>query len=119
VRLLRPRELGGIVWQDPANNWGDCPGGYDITGASKVKFWARGETGAERVEFKIGILGVGKKYRDSTRATTGRIQLTTQWQEYRIDLEGRNLQRIISGFVWVVEGGTSPVIFYLDDIAYE
>ena len=24
---------GGIVWQDPDNDWGTLPGGYDLTGA--------------------------------------------------------------------------------------
>ena len=33
----------GIVWQDPANDWGDEPGGYDLTGAKKLSFWARGD----------------------------------------------------------------------------
>lgn len=109
----------GVAWQDPPNNWGDSPGGYDITGAAKLRFWARGENGSERVEFKMGILGPGKKYSDSARATTGRVRLTTQWQKYEISLVGKNLRHIVSGFVWVVEGGASPVVFYLDDIAYE
>ena len=32
----------GMYWQNPANNWGDREGGYDLTGATKLVFWAKG-----------------------------------------------------------------------------
>ena len=32
---------GGIVWQSPADDWGDEAGGWDLTGAKKLTFWAR------------------------------------------------------------------------------
>ncbi|RKY34931.1 MAG: hypothetical protein DRP78_05960, partial [Candidatus Omnitrophota bacterium] len=35
----------GIYWQWPPNNWGEKRGGYDLTGAAKLSFWARGEKG--------------------------------------------------------------------------
>ena len=35
----------GTYWQSPANNWGDKKGGFDLTGAKKLVFWARGEKG--------------------------------------------------------------------------
>ena len=38
----------GVVWQSPANDWGEKPGGYDLTGATKLTFWARGPRGARR-----------------------------------------------------------------------
>ena len=110
---------GGVVWQNPPNNWGDMPGGYDLSGARRLTFWARGATGTERVEFKIGLLGLSKQFYDTGKASTGKIQLTRQWRQYTLDLAGKNLQRIITGFSWVVEGGASPVTFYLDDIQYE
>jgi hypothetical protein len=44
----------GIYWQDPAMNWGNIKGGYDLTGANTISFWARGEKGDETAEFKIG-----------------------------------------------------------------
>ena len=36
---------GGIVWQDPDNDWGAKPGGYILTGAKVLTFWARGAQG--------------------------------------------------------------------------
>ncbi len=109
----------GIAWQDPPNNWGELKGGYDLTGAKALTFWARGETGLEKVEFKVGLLGPGKKVTDTARVTLGRIQLSGRWKQYRIPLEGRNLSRIVTGFLWVVEGGNMPITFYLDDIQFE
>ena len=38
----------GIYWQHPANNWGDRDGGYNLNGASKLMFKARGEKEAEK-----------------------------------------------------------------------
>ena len=39
----------GIFWQQPANNWGEKKGGYDLTGAKKLTFWARGANGGEKI----------------------------------------------------------------------
>jgi len=36
----------GIVWQHPAGDWGDAPGGFDLTGATTLNFWIRGKLGA-------------------------------------------------------------------------
>src|SRR6185503_9397343 len=35
----------GVFFQNPANNWGTSVGGYDLTGAQKLKFFARGDKG--------------------------------------------------------------------------
>lgn len=107
----------GVVWSDPPNDWGDEPGGWDLTGASNLTVWARGEEGGERVEFKMGILK-RKRYCDSDTATSGRLVLTTAWKPYRIPLEGKDLRCIKSGFVWVVRGRREPLTFYIDDVTY-
>ncbi len=56
---------GGVVWQSPANDWGDAPGGFDLTGAKKLTFWARGEKGGEIVNFSFGIIGKDKPFSDT------------------------------------------------------
>src|SRR5262245_5696261 len=44
----------GMFWQQPPNNWGDKPGGYDLSNMKRVTFWARGEKGGEKIaEFKV------------------------------------------------------------------
>ncbi|MGA2176837.1 MAG: hypothetical protein ABSH38_17825 [Verrucomicrobiota bacterium] len=112
-------DWAGIVWQDPANDWGDQPGGWNLTGARKLTFWARGENGGETVTFKFGILGPDKKYPDSTGGQLDSLKLTKEWKEYSIDLAGKDLTHIKTGFVWTLRGQGQPVAFYLDDIRFE
>ncbi len=112
-------DWAGIVWQDPVSDWGDQPGGFNLTGAKKLKFWARGNKGGETVNFKFGILGADKKYPDSATGETGSLTLTPEWKEYAVELEGKDLTRIKTGFVWTLAGQGSPVVFFLDDIRFE
>ena len=110
----------GIYWQNPPNNWGTRPGGYDLTGAKKLTFWARGENGGERIEeFKIG--GISGEYADSDVAGIGPVVLTKDWQQYTVDLEGKDLSSISGGFCWATNLDVNPegATFYLDDIRYE
>ena len=110
----------GIYWQNPANNWGNRPGGYDLTGSTKLTFWARGDKGGERIEeFKMG--GMTGEYSDSDLAGIGPVVLTQEWKQYTIDLEGKDLSAITGGFAWAanIDSNLDGVTFYLDDIRYE
>ncbi|MFC1703501.1 hypothetical protein ACFL1E_01780 [Candidatus Omnitrophota bacterium] len=110
----------GIYWQSTANNWGNKKGGYDLTGATKLTFWARGDKGGERVEeFKLG--GITGTYPDSDIAGIGPVILTNEWQEYKIDLGGKDLSYINGGFGWATNLDVNPegCTFYIDDIVYE
>jgi len=110
----------GIYWQNPSNNWGTSPGGFDLTGATKLVFWARGEVGGERIEeFKVG--GITGEYADTDVAGIGPVALTPDWKKYVIDLSGKDLSSIIGGFAWSANLDNNPegLRFYLDDIRYE
>lgn len=110
----------GVYWQNPPNNWGGRPGGYDITGATKLVFWARGEKGGERIEeFRIG--GVSGEYPDSDVAGFGPALLNNEWTEYKIDLTGKDLSYISGGFMWSanLDGNPEGFTVYFDDISYE
>ncbi len=110
----------GVYWQNPANNWGDRKGGFDLTGATKLTFWARGEKGGERIEeFKLG--GITGTYPDSDIAGIGPVLLTQEWKQYQIDLRGKDMSYISGGFCWSTNLDVNPdgVTFYLDDIRYE
>lgn len=109
---------GGVVWQSPANDWGTAPGGWNLTGATKLVFWARGDQGGEKVSFLVGIIGPDKPYHDSALAKADQV-LTTSWKEYTIDLAGKDLSCIKTGFGWTLAGSGSPTTFYLDDIQYK
>jgi len=110
----------GVYWQNPANNWGYRKGGFDLTGATSLTFWARGEKGGEVIgEFKMG--GISGEYPDSDSTGIGPITLTKEWKQYTIDLEGLDLSYISGGFCWSASRLDNPesITFYLDDIKYE
>jgi len=111
---------GGVYWLDPANNWGDHKGGFNLTGAQKLVFWTRGEKGDENIAvFKVG--GVSGEFPDSDSAEIGPVTLTKDWRQYTIDLKGKDLSHIIGGFAWVASAQANPqaATFYLDDIHFE
>ena len=110
----------GIYWLNPPNNWGKQKGGFDLGGAHKLTFWAKGDRGGERIEeFKIG--GILGDYPDSDMAMIGPVILTNEWREYTIDLRGKDLSYISGGFLWSTRADENPegCTFYLDDIVYE
>lgn len=108
----------GVAWQNPPNNWGDLDGGYDLTGARELEVWARGEYGGEKVTFGVGLLGPDRDYPDSAIQKSDNIVLTSEWQRYRVNLEGRDLSSLKTGFVVTLQGRRSPVTIYLDSIRF-
>jgi len=110
---------GGVVWQSPPNDWGDAPGGLDLTGAKRLTFWARGAKGGEAVGFKFGLLGREKPFFDTASGGLDRVTLTADWKRYAIDLPAGDLTRIKTGFCWSLAAGAEPVTFFLDDVRYE
>ena len=119
----RPRggnKWAGIYWQQPANNWGDKPGGYDLSKAYAITFWMKGETGTEVIsEVKIG--GLKGQHSDSGYASKKNIRLTKDWKMYWIDLKKTDTSHIIGGFSFVVSKKDNPngCAFYMDEIRYE
>ncbi len=109
----------GVVWQSPPNDWGDKPGGWDLTGAKRLTFWARGDKGGEEVGFELGILGRDKKFPDSAKGKLDKVKLTTRWQQFTIDLGKKDLTRIKTGFVCTMASSGAPIVIYLDDVRYE
>ncbi len=110
----------GIFWQQPANNWGEKPGGYDLAGMKRLTFWARGAQGGEKIaEFKVG--GITGEHGDSDSSSIGPIVLTKSWKKYTIDLADKNLSHMIGGFCWSASRDDNPDGFtiYLDEIRYE
>ena len=116
----KDQKWAGIYWLNPPNNWGSRKGGFDLTGAQKLTFWAKGEKGGEQIqEFKIG--GIMGDYPDSDTAMIGPVILTPQWKQYTLDLRGKDLSYISGGFAWSTETAVNPesCTFYLDEIKFE
>ncbi|MBI5554705.1 MAG: hypothetical protein HY920_02480 [Elusimicrobia bacterium] len=111
----------GCFWQNPSNNWGTKKGGYDLTGAKKLVFWARGEKGGEIIA-EIGVGGITGKYADTDKVSEGPLELTGEWKKYEIDVTNADLSYISGGFFWSAKGEDVPeggMTFYLDDIRFE
>lgn len=122
-RAQGPKGWAGLYWQDPANNWGGVPGkaGYDLRGATRLTFWARGEKGGERVqEFRVGGI-TGGKYPDSDVALIKSVRLTKEWKQYEIDLTGKDLRHIIGGFGFLLnkKENASGSVFFVNDIYFQ
>ncbi len=119
---IKGRRWAGVYWLNPADNWGDRKGGYNLNGASKLVFWARGEKGDEVIaEFRIGGVGVSREFPDSDAAGIGPVILSKEWRQYSIDLRGKDLSYISGGFAWIanVESNPESCVFFLDDIHFE
>jgi hypothetical protein len=112
-------QWAGVVWADPANDWGDKAGGWDLTGAKQLTAWVRGETGNEVINLELGIFGKGRKFSDTGKAKKEGIKLSKDWQEIKLDLTGQDLSRIKSGIVITFAASGEPVTVYLDDCVYE
>lgn len=114
-----PGQWVGVAWQDPANDWGDQPGGYDLTGATRLTFWARGQRGGEILSFRVGLITSGKPYHDSLNVEKKNVRLSTEWKRYTIKLKGEDLSRIKTPLVWTAAGHGRELTFDLDDIRFE
>jgi hypothetical protein len=110
----------GVFWQNPANNWGSKKGGFDLTGMTKLTFWARGEKGGEKIQ-KFMAGGIKGVYTDTVEIELGPIELTDTWKQYTINLAGKDLTYVSGGFCWVTTSDLNPegITFYLDDIKFE
>ncbi|MHB9156128.1 MAG: hypothetical protein ACYC5N_10670 [Endomicrobiales bacterium] len=120
AKMTQGAGWSGVFWQHPANNWGDKQGGFNLSKATRLTFWARGAKGGEKIaEFKVG--GITGEYPDSDSASVGPMELTNQWKQYTVDLKGKDLSAIIGGFAWAAAKDDNPEGFtiFLDDITYE
>lgn len=110
----------GLYWQSPANNWAKIKGaGFNLSKAERLTFWTKGEKGGEKiVEFKVG--GIVGPYPDTDGASLGPVELSDQWEQYTIDLKGKDLRHIIGGFAFILRESDNPrgATFYLDEIVF-
>ena len=110
----------GTYWQSSVNNWGNKKSGFDLTGMTKISFWARGAKGGEVIQ-KFVVGGIKGTYPDSTLVEVGPIELTDAWKQYTINLAGKDLSYLNGGFGWITTADLNPdgAVFYVDDIKFE
>ena len=138
-QLTREGDWGGWLFLNgylpkgesvPHLNDGSMDGqGLDLSGADALCFYAKGENGGEIVEFftcGFGYDGTTNtqtaQFPDSsTKQSLGWVELTDEWLEYTIPLEGADLSYIVCGFGYVlndVMDGNADNVFYLDEIRF-
>lgn len=124
----RANEWVGIYWLPNGYWFGMGINVYDHLKIDKntpviLTFWAKGENGGEKVEFKVG--GVCDNNNDSIKypRTSGWVSLSTKWKRYKIDLSDENLSNVVGAFCWttneVKNVGKEKIVLYLDDIKFE
>jgi hypothetical protein len=123
---------GGILWWPPScgssgtkDAWAKAKSDRcgiqvfkqsDVTPV-KLTFWARGEKGAEVVEFMVGANDV----KPSPAESTGKIVLGQTWAPHEILITPDMVKDATALFMWMAAdlGNKEPITFYLDSIQYE
>jgi len=107
-----------VMWQYPEGNWKDV-NGHNLSGATQLTFWAKTDEPGLELQFQVG----GRD--DSSGEVFIKnqwVKIDTEWQQYTIDLTGKNLSNIRGGFAFAFNNVHDPnpdgTVFYLDDIVF-
>jgi len=105
----------------PEPNWGKYRG-RNLTGATKLTFWARSNHQTSAEFFIGGVSSPQFPYSDSLRKrSTGPVIITPDWKRFEIDLRGADLSSVIGGFGWstnLFPDSKSRTLF-LDDVTID
>lgn len=90
----------------------------NLSTVERLTFWAKGESGNEVFDFKVG----DREFLP-TPGYRVRLRLTSEWQKYEIDLRDSRMDfsRVVAGLVWVATDRHNPqgASFLIDDIQFE
>lgn len=112
-------EWYGLGFVDPANDWGDILGGYDISGAETFSFWAKASYDNLKANIGFGLIEEGDKpFYDSSKKLV-ELTLTNKWEKYSIKTKRLDLTSIRSGFVIFTSGQGMSHTIYIDEIVFE
>jgi hypothetical protein len=118
VSYQASNEWFGLGWVDPVNDWGDNPGGYDLSGAEKFSFWAKASRKGVKVEIGFGLIDDDKPYPDTAKRKK-EVYLSTEWKKYSISTKRLDMSCIRSGLVIFGAGDGEPFDIYLDEVVLE
>ena len=108
----------GFALVNPANDWGDILGGYDISGAKTFSFWAKSSKKNVTATIGFGLIGKDKPYPDTAKKSI-EVKLTTKWKKYAFSTKKLDLSCIRSGLTLFSSSYGSPQTIYLDDVVFE
>jgi hypothetical protein len=112
------KEWYGLGFVDPADDWGDILGGYDISGAKTFSFWAKAGYDNLNVKAGFGLIEDDRPFPDSDIKLV-ELSLSDQWEKYTIKTKKLDLSYIRSGFVLFVSGEGMSHTIYIDEIVFE
>lgn len=108
----------GLAMVNPADDWGDLAGGYDISGAKTFSFWAKCTQDDRNANIGFGLIKNDKPFPDST-IRMKEINLSTKWKKYTFKLKKEDLSCIRSGFVIFSTGFKQGHEIFIDNVVFE
>ncbi len=108
----------GLGLVNPANDWGEILGGYDISGAKKFTFWAKASKKNVIATIGFGLIGSDKPFPDTAKKSK-EIKLTTKWKKYSINLKNLDLSCIRSGLTIFSQAYGNPQDIFIDEVVFE
>lgn len=109
----------GLGFVDPANDWGDRAGGYDLRGAKLFSFWAKASSPDVDVTIGYGLIDNNKAYYDTDKRSK-KITLSTEWKKYDIKIPASaDLRCVKSGLVLYGGAIGKPYSVYVDEVRFE
>ncbi|WP_111683974.1 glycoside hydrolase family 2 TIM barrel-domain containing protein [Winogradskyella tangerina] len=120
IKITYSEESGwyGIAFVDPANDWGEILGGYDISGAKTFSFWAKSKFSGVVVRLGFGLIEDDKPFPD-TSIKLEEIKLNSEWTKYTFKIKREDLSCIRSGLVMFASSYGYPQTIYIDDVVFE
>ncbi|NNC51109.1 MAG: hypothetical protein HKO01_11290 [Flaviramulus sp.] len=106
----------GVV--NPANDWGEILGGFDISGANTFSFWAKANKKKVVATIGFGLIGKDKPFPDTAKESI-EVKLTTKWKKYTIDVSKLDLSCIRSGLTIFSSSYGSGQIIFIDQVVFE
>lgn len=108
----------GLGLVDPANDWGEILGGYDISGAKKFTFWAKASKKNVKATIGFGLIGDDKPFPDTAQKSI-EVKLGTKWKKYSINLKNLDLSCIRSGLTIFSNNDIGSQDIFIDDVVFE
>lgn len=109
----------GLAFVDPPDDWGDRPGGFNLTGATKLTFWAKSTSDKVVATFGYGMIGENKPYYDTDKRSS-KEALTKEWKQYSVNIpKNADLRCIKTGFTIYGGGIGEPYSIWIDDVRFE
>jgi len=109
----------GLGLVNPANDWGEILGGYNLAGAKKFIFWAKASKEDVDATIGFGMIGKDKPFPDTAKKSI-EVKLTTKWKKYTISTKGLDLSCIRSGLT-IFSAGSAGIgqDIFIDDVTFE